>query len=89
MVIIELTTNSHKVKAKRNKTKIPIMPPMKEEIPWGFYDDASQGHPPMCGVSVVLFLKKQLEVEFLALWELMYVASYVRVRNYKSSYIPR
>jgi hypothetical protein len=31
----------------------PILPSLDYEIPWGYFDGASQGHPPSCGVGVV------------------------------------
>jgi ribonuclease HI len=70
------------------KTKNPrllVMSHLDFEIPWGFFDGAFQGHPPMCGVGVVLHLKKNHyihiryapssgtnnRVEFIALWTLL------------------
>lgn len=70
---------------KSKNPKIPSMPTLDYEIPWGYFDEACQGHPPICGVGVVLFLnhKHSLQskytpdvetnnkVEFIALWTLL------------------
>jgi hypothetical protein len=47
-----------KLDPKENKLRIPIIPNLNQEITWGFFDGASQGHPPRCGVRVVLFFKQ-------------------------------
>jgi ribonuclease HI len=54
-------------------------------IPWGYFDGASQGHPPRCGVGVVLYIihnhyifiryvlgqGSNNRAEFIALWTLL------------------
>lgn len=34
------------------------MPCVAERIPWGFFDGASPGHPPICGAGAILYLSK-------------------------------
>jgi ribonuclease HI len=65
--------------------RLPIMLALDYEIQWEFFDKACQGHPPACGVGVVLHLKKDdyihihyaLEndtnnrAEFISLWTLL------------------
>nr|ADE75964.1 unknown [Picea sitchensis] len=43
---------------KALKPHIPVILSIDYEVPWGYFDSASKGHPPMCGVGVVLFIKK-------------------------------
>jgi ribonuclease HI len=73
------------------------MPEMDFGTPWGFFDGASQGHPPMCGVGVVLFFNQSHyihiryapgrgtnnRVEFIALWTLLNVAKEKDLANFK------
>jgi hypothetical protein len=40
----------------RKKQCISPMPMLVEETPWRFFDGASQGHPPFCGVGAVLYI---------------------------------
>jgi hypothetical protein len=66
-----------------------VMPKLDFGIPWGFFDEVCQGHPPICGVGVVLFRKHNHfihvrctpgrgmnnRVEFIALQTLLETAS--------------
>jgi ribonuclease HI len=70
---------------KALKTRLPVLPTIDYEVPWGYFDGASQGHPPMCGVGVVLYIKQNHYIhiryapgtrsnnraEFIALWTLL------------------
>jgi hypothetical protein len=70
---------------KGQKLCNPILPSLDYEIPWGYFDGASQGHPPSCGVGVVLYINqnhyiyiryapgggKNNKVELIALWTLL------------------
>jgi hypothetical protein len=47
-----------KLDPKENKTRLSIMPKFNQKIPWGFFDGTFQGHPPRCGVGVVLFINQ-------------------------------
>jgi hypothetical protein len=37
-----------KIELRESKSQIVIPPPIDYTIPWGFFDVASQGHPPSC-----------------------------------------
>jgi hypothetical protein len=37
-----------KDEVKTKKPRIQVMSPLDFEIPWGFFDGACQGHPPVC-----------------------------------------
>jgi hypothetical protein len=45
------------VDAKEKNHRFSILPDMDLDISWGLFDGAIQGHPPVCAVGVVLFLK--------------------------------
>jgi hypothetical protein len=49
-------TKEFECKPKLVNARVPSMPTLDLEIPWGFFDGAIQGHPPRCGVGAVLFL---------------------------------
>jgi hypothetical protein len=51
----------------KKKQCIPTMPMLVEETPWGFFDGASQGHPPICGVGVVLYITYEHRYEIVTL----------------------
>jgi ribonuclease HI len=36
----------------------PILPTLDYDIPWGYFDGVSQGHPPSCRVGVVMFINQ-------------------------------
>jgi len=38
--------------------RIPVMLEIDFRICWEFFDRACQGHPPVCGVGVVLYIKE-------------------------------
>jgi ribonuclease HI len=64
------------------------MPEIDFKISWGYFDGACQGHPPVCGIGVVLFLNHSHYlyiryaprsgtnnmVEFIDLWTLLEAA---------------
>jgi hypothetical protein len=93
-------TNSG-IKCEPKKTKIhqPILPSLVSDIPWGFFDGASQRHPPRCGVGVVIHLSAthffqvryapghgtNSKVEFSALWTLLFMANNLNVRRLQVS----
>lgn len=74
---------------KPKNLRLLSMPDLDYEIPWGFFDGASQGHPPYCGVGVVLFVSQNHFIhiryspdrgtnnraELIALWTLLEAAS--------------
>jgi len=39
---------------KNPKKRVPSFPILDYFIPWGYFDDARQGHPPSIGVGVFL-----------------------------------
>jgi hypothetical protein len=41
---------------KPQKSCCPLPPDIDYSIPWGYFDGASQGVPPRCGVGVVLYI---------------------------------
>jgi ribonuclease HI len=45
-------------KIPKNKQCTPILPTLDYDIPWGYFDGASQGHPPSCRVGVVMFINQ-------------------------------
>jgi hypothetical protein len=45
------------VEEKEKNQRLLIIPELNLDILWGFFDGSSQGHPVVCGVGVVLFLK--------------------------------
>jgi ribonuclease HI len=45
-----------KAKIRASKTRTMIPPLIDYTIPWGFFNGASQGHPPTYGVGVVLYI---------------------------------
>jgi hypothetical protein len=47
-----------KVDQKIKNPRIPFMLDLDFKIPWGYFDGASQGHPTVCGVEVVLFMNQ-------------------------------
>jgi hypothetical protein len=56
-LVIKITKEymvDHKVKIPRNL----VMPVLDGDIPWGYFDCASEGHPPICRVGEVLFLNQ-------------------------------
>jgi hypothetical protein len=86
--LIEKLKKEFKCEPKQKKTMIPTMSSMRFEIPWGFFDGSSQGHPPRCKVGVVLFITSKhffhiiyapslgsnTKAEFLALYSLLFFA---------------
>jgi len=65
MVLPEVTTTltlsqvtEFKEDPKRHKIHNLILPSPDYEIPWGYFDEANQGHPPKCGVGVVLSINQ-------------------------------
>jgi ribonuclease HI len=74
-----------KLEVKEKKSRIPIMPDLLAGVSWGFFDSASQGHPPRCNVGVVLHFSSSHYVrikyspsrgtntraEFIGLWTLL------------------
>jgi ribonuclease HI len=74
-----------KTKLRTSKHCFIVPPPIDYTIPWGFFDWASQGHPPSCGVGVVLFISHSHYIhigyapgggtnnraELIALWTLL------------------
>jgi len=72
-------------KPKETVTHFPMLQEIDFGIPWGYFDGASQGHPPRCGVGVVLYISHNHYIfiryalgqgsnnmsEFIALWTLL------------------
>jgi hypothetical protein len=50
--------NEFRSEPKANKRRMLVMPELMEGLMWGFYDGTSYGHPPRCGVGVVLHITK-------------------------------
>jgi len=64
---------------------ILVIPSIYYEVPCRYFDNTIQGHPPMCGFRVVLFIKQNHYIhiryalgirnnnkdEFIALWKLL------------------
>jgi hypothetical protein len=77
-----------KAELRASKTRTVIPPPIDYTIPWGFFDGSSQGHPPNCGVGVVLYIshnhyihiiyvsrgRTNNRVELIARWTLLETA---------------
>jgi ribonuclease HI len=71
------------------------MPEILNGIPWGFFDGASQGYPPLCGVGIVLFISKDdffnvryvpsrgtnMKGELSAMWNLLFYANIMNMRK--------
>ena len=62
----ELTTTlvvqwirEHKSKEKELKIRKMVPPVINKEIPWAYFDGASQGNPPLGGLRGVLYLSKK------------------------------
>ena len=53
-----IQTSEFKVDPKEPKQRSPVFPEVHFGTLWGFFDEASQGHPPMCGVEVVIFFNQ-------------------------------
>ena len=78
----------HKKDSIRHKTRAIREPKINKEMPWAFFDGASQGDPPLGGVGAVIFFfatkKKKIKYamghasnnkeEFSALWATLRVA---------------
>ena len=47
--------HEHKKDSTRNKTRIIREPEINKEMPWDFFDGASQGDPPLGGAGAVIF----------------------------------
>jgi ribonuclease HI len=74
-----------KTEPRSRKQRFIVPPPIDYTIPWGYFDGASQGHPPACGVRVVLFIihshyihiryspggRTNNRAELIALWTLL------------------
>jgi hypothetical protein len=58
-ILIEKLTNEYKCDPKQQKVRVLLMPLLDYETPWGFFDGASQGHPPRCGFRVLLFMNSR------------------------------
>jgi hypothetical protein len=54
--LVQKLSREHMHLEKAPKFRNIIEPVIDKEIPWGFFDGASQGHPARCGVGVVLFI---------------------------------
>jgi hypothetical protein len=50
-------TKEFVVEPKEKKQRVPIIPELDLDIPWGFFDGSIQGDQPVCGVGKVFFLK--------------------------------
>jgi hypothetical protein len=42
---------------------LPSMPKLDSGIPWGFFDRACQGNPPVCRARVVIYLKNKIFIQ--------------------------
>jgi len=84
----------------KDKSKImnqffSLLPEINYGSLWGYLNGASQGHPPNCGVGVVLFIRKNYyifiryvldlgsnnRVGYIALWTLLETAKEKNVRK--------
>jgi hypothetical protein len=77
-----------KVSLKRKIPWLPTMLALDLDTPWGFFDDASRGHPPQCRVGVVLYINQShyMHIKYalgrssnniekcIALWTLLAIA---------------
>jgi hypothetical protein len=48
--LVSNISSEFKSEHKIPKQRKPIMPPLIEGVPWGYFNGASQGHPMHCGV---------------------------------------
>ena len=48
-------TREHRSQVKEEKFRVLVPPEINKEIPWAFFDRASQGDPPLGGVGAVIF----------------------------------
>lgn len=77
------------------KQRIPTFHVLDYSVSWGYFDDASQGHPPSIGVGVVMFLNQNHYInikyalgggsnnkaELIALWTLLEAGKQKDVRK--------
>ena len=63
MTLVVQWTKEHKSKEKELKTRKPVPPVINKEIPWDYFDVASQGDPPLVGSGGVLYLLEKLKVQ--------------------------
>jgi hypothetical protein len=54
--IVLRLSNEFMMDLKVKGPRLPTMPEVDFEVPWGFFDGACQGHPHVCGVGIVLYL---------------------------------
>jgi ribonuclease HI len=83
-----------KKKRKKNPLNL-IMPLIDYEITWGYFDGESQGHPPMCGVGIIIFINhnhylfikysprvgSNNRAKFISLWMLLEITKSKDVRK--------
>jgi ribonuclease HI len=58
-------SNEFQVKKKGKNVWNPMILEIDQGIAWGFFDGASQGHPPIFGVGVVLHLS---QTHYIHIW---------------------
>jgi hypothetical protein len=56
-LIVKLT-QEYKMEPKLKNPRAPVMPQLDSNIPWAFFDGASQGDPPVCVVGAVLYMNQ-------------------------------
>jgi ribonuclease HI len=85
----------YKKDPEKKKRRIPTMPELIEETPWGFFDGTSQGHPLVCGVGAVLYINENhhfevcytpgrgsnMKAELTAIWALVFLTISLNLRK--------
>jgi ribonuclease HI len=97
-ITVTITINmasEYKEDPTTQKKICPIPPTIDPSYPWGFFDGACQGHPPRCGVGVVMYLSSthyihiryapgggtNSRAELTALWTLLEAAKEKSIRT--------
>ena len=60
-------TREHRSQVKEEKVRVLVPPAINKEIPWDFFDGASQGDPPLGGSGAVLYMpnKQKIQAKFV------------------------
>ena len=53
----------HRSQEKEPKIRVLVPPEINKDIPWAFFDGASQGNPPLGGSGGVLYLSKNHKLQ--------------------------
>lgn len=66
IVLLMNKIQEHKINTVTTKKRIIRAPVINSDTPWAFFDDASQGEPPLGGAGAIIYIssKKKLLIKY-------------------------